>query len=200
MAAKHKRTSPAVGHALWGAEDVRYLTELWAQGLATRVIGLRMKRSKNSIIGAAHRHHLPPRESPIKPGGVKPKVRVHRSKESEMLRLAKKAEADARAARAMVVAAERRAAAAVVSAALRLERIAAENLWLAPETFTATAHIPGIGGRGCMYPLWGNTHPTHKYCGGVQRTGHVYCEKHFTLCTHRVAAGSYGNRYARGDF
>jgi len=200
MAKKHTRPTPAVANTPWGAKRVARLTQLWLSGMVTRLIGVELQCTKNSVISAAARYKLPPRGSPIKPGGVNPKVRVHRSKESEVLRLAKKAEADARAARAMVVAAKRRAAAAAVSAALRLERIAAENLWLAPETFTATAHIPGIGGRGCMYPLWGNTRPTHKYCGAAQRTGHVYCEKHFTLCTHRVAADSYGNRYARGAF
>lgn len=198
MEKKHTRTTPAVANTPWDEKRVARLSRLWLSGMVTRLIGVELQCTKNSVISAAARYKLPPRGSPIKPGGVKPKVRVHRSKESEVLRLAKKAEADARTARAAVVAAERRAAAAVVSAALRLERIAAENLWRAPETSAVAPagliHIAGIGGRGCMYPLWGNTHPTHKYCGGAQRTGHVYCEKHFTLCTHRAAADPRGAR------
>lgn len=188
MAKNHTRPTPAVGTTPWDEKRVARLSRLWLSGMVTRLIGVELQCTKSSVISAAARYKLPPRGSPIKPGGVKPKARVHRSKESEVLRLAEKAEADARAARAAVVAAERRAAAAVVSAALRLERIAAENLWHAPETPAGPIHIAGIGGRGCMYPLWGNTHPTHKYCGGAQRTGHVYCEPHFTLCTRRAAA------------
>ena len=182
MAGKYAR-APAVIIAPWGPKEVRRLTEMWAKGLSTRLIGVAMGRTKNSVIGAAHRNYLPARGTPIKPGGVQPKVRASRSKESEALRLAKKAEDDTRAARAAVVAAKHRAAAEVVSAALRLERIAAESLWRAPETSTAAIRSTGIGGRGCMYPLWGMVSPTHKYCGAAQRTGHVYCETHFQVCT-----------------
>lgn len=164
MAKNHTRPTPAVGNTPWDEKRVARLSRLWLSGMVTRLIGVELQCTKSSVISAAARYKLPPRGSPIKPGGVKPK------------------------ARAAVVAAERRAADAVVSAALRLERIAAENLWHAPETSAGPIHIAGIGGRGCMYPLWGDTHPTHKYCGGAQRTGHVYCEPHFTLCTRRAAA------------
>lgn len=41
------------------------LRQLWTEGHATAEIGRRMGRSKNSIVGHAHRMDLPPRPSPI---------------------------------------------------------------------------------------------------------------------------------------
>ena len=52
---------------LWDAESDKQLIELWASGLSTDRIGFKMNRSKNSIVGRAHR--LPeclPRPSPIR--------------------------------------------------------------------------------------------------------------------------------------
>lgn len=57
----------------WNPEQVAELRALWAEGLSTRLIGLRMGISKNSVIGKANRLHLSPRPSPVKRG--EPKVR-----------------------------------------------------------------------------------------------------------------------------
>ena len=195
MGKKHTRTSPATNNHIWDAASVARLTQLWMEGMVTRLIGVHMGLSKNSIVGAAHRLHLPERPSPIKLGGPNPKVRIHRTKESEALRLDKKAETDARAASMAVVVAARRAAAAVASAALRFERKTADELWYAkerPPAPTKTSGLGktnGIGGRGCMYPMWGDGRPTHEYCKKVQRTGYAYCTKHFLLCTYIPTAG-----------
>lgn len=48
---------------------------LWAEGHSTNEIGRRMKRSKNSIVGYAHRMFLPSRPNPVKGGGPKHDVR-----------------------------------------------------------------------------------------------------------------------------
>ena len=45
--------------------ELRELRDLWAQGISTAEIGRRMNRSKNSIVGKAHRLNLPARASPI---------------------------------------------------------------------------------------------------------------------------------------
>ncbi len=51
------------------SEDVR-LDSLWREGHSTLEIGRRLGRSKNSIIGRAHRLELPDRPSPIRRDGM----------------------------------------------------------------------------------------------------------------------------------
>lgn len=63
----------------WTDENIETLCALWAEGLSTRLIGLRMGISKNAVIGCADRLRkrgvaLPLRLSPIK--RVAPKVSV----------------------------------------------------------------------------------------------------------------------------
>lgn len=41
------------------------LRQLWADGLSTREIGLKIGKSKNAVIGRAHRLKLPPRPAPV---------------------------------------------------------------------------------------------------------------------------------------
>lgn len=53
----------------WPARDLDQLSRLWDEGLTASQIGLRMGRSKNSIVGKAHRLDLPSRPSPIRPNG-----------------------------------------------------------------------------------------------------------------------------------
>lgn len=50
----------------WEDEDDFLLTKLWNEGHRTTDIGKQMGRTKNSIVGRAHRLRLPPRPSPIK--------------------------------------------------------------------------------------------------------------------------------------
>lgn len=53
----------------WDEPTVRLLRDLWAQGHSTAEIGRRLKVSKNSVVGKAHRLDLDARPSPIR--GVK---------------------------------------------------------------------------------------------------------------------------------
>jgi len=50
----------------WPAERIVALRALWAEGLSTAEIGTRLGVSKNTVIGKAHRLHLPARPSPIR--------------------------------------------------------------------------------------------------------------------------------------
>lgn len=50
----------------WQNHEDLLLGKLWNDGLRTGLIADRMKRTKNSIIGRAHRLKLEPRKSPIK--------------------------------------------------------------------------------------------------------------------------------------
>lgn len=49
----------------WSDDAIRQLRKLWDEGLSAAQIGLRLRTSKNSIVGKAHRIGLPPRVSPI---------------------------------------------------------------------------------------------------------------------------------------
>lgn len=54
-----------MGTTTWTSEQVAELTRLWADGLTTSEIGLRIGKSKNAVIGRAHREGLAGRPSPI---------------------------------------------------------------------------------------------------------------------------------------
>ena len=49
----------------WSKLDDARLAVLWAEGHAASAIGREMGRTKNGIIGRAHRLHLAPRPSPL---------------------------------------------------------------------------------------------------------------------------------------
>lgn len=53
----------------WEEQELITIRELWLEGLSTNKIASRMKRSKNAIVGKAHRLGLPGRPSPINLGG-----------------------------------------------------------------------------------------------------------------------------------
>jgi GcrA cell cycle regulator len=53
----------------WSEQDDGRLATLWAEGHTTGVIAAEFGRSRNAVIGRAHRIGLPPRPSPI-PGHV----------------------------------------------------------------------------------------------------------------------------------
>ncbi|HEX3576583.1 MAG TPA: GcrA family cell cycle regulator [Rhodopila sp.] len=50
----------------WSADEMATLERLWLRGDATPLIASALGRSKNSIVGKAHRLRLPGRPSPIK--------------------------------------------------------------------------------------------------------------------------------------
>lgn len=82
--ATHVQFSPSgrlVAHRGWSADDDEKLRALWDEGLSTAQIGLRMNRSKNSVIGRAGRLDLPARPSPILPrgSGAQPRNRAPRA-------------------------------------------------------------------------------------------------------------------------
>lgn len=58
---------------VWDADDDARLTLLWAEGMSTVQIGLRIERTKSAVIGRARRLGLLPRPSPL-PGSPKPRA------------------------------------------------------------------------------------------------------------------------------
>lgn len=62
----------------WTKETIARLRAYWDEGLSTAEIGWRLGLSKNAIVGKAHRLHLPPRPSPIRPEGSGRRPSKHR--------------------------------------------------------------------------------------------------------------------------
>jgi len=50
----------------WSEEEIQKLRQLWDEGYSSSVIGRRLGRSKNSIVGKVRRAGLPARPSPLK--------------------------------------------------------------------------------------------------------------------------------------
>lgn len=65
----------------WPVKTIARLRGLWDEGLSTSKIAKQLGRSKNSVVGKAHRLNLPSRPSPIIRDGIPhPRViRVHRA-------------------------------------------------------------------------------------------------------------------------
>ena len=57
--------------AAWTPADIARLTELWATGQTSAAIAAAMGRSKNAVLGKAHRLKLASRPNPIKGGRPK---------------------------------------------------------------------------------------------------------------------------------
>jgi GcrA cell cycle regulator len=64
------RKCSAEANAGW---DSQILRDLWAEGVPAAEIGRRIHKSKNAVIGKAHRLGLVARPSPIKPTGNNPR-------------------------------------------------------------------------------------------------------------------------------
>jgi GcrA cell cycle regulator len=49
----------------WSEAELLTLRQLWAEGMSARLIGVELGRSRNSVVGKAHRLELAPRPSHI---------------------------------------------------------------------------------------------------------------------------------------
>lgn len=65
----------------WSEEIIAQLKDLWAEGLSTAEIGRRLSITKNAVVGKAHRLGLPPRPSPIRRNGSKPKTAADKTEQ-----------------------------------------------------------------------------------------------------------------------
>ena len=69
----------------WTDDDIAKLKKLWAEGHSTAEIGRLIGKSKNAVVGKAHRLSLAARPSPIKKSAVTPKaVETPRLEPTEM--------------------------------------------------------------------------------------------------------------------
>ncbi len=58
----------------WTDEDIERLKKLWSEGHSTAEIGRLIGKSKNAVVGKAHRLNLAARPSPIRKSSVTPKA------------------------------------------------------------------------------------------------------------------------------
>lgn len=52
------------------SELVARVRKLWDEGLSGSRIAAELRMTKNAVVGIAHRHHFPPRPSPIRPSAT----------------------------------------------------------------------------------------------------------------------------------
>lgn len=64
----------------WDEPSLKTLVEMWAAGCSAGVIAKKLDRTKNAVVGKAHRMALEARESPIRTGVANPKPRKRREK------------------------------------------------------------------------------------------------------------------------
>jgi len=183
------------GHSAWTAEDDARLRALWDAGHSLIQIGVRMGRSKNSVVGRAHRLRLAPRPSPIVPKGTarapRSTGRFVRRNSAAALERARQITETARAATPGVYArqaggegmsqsppaghlvpAQAGDPTAAVPAARGCEAVGLDVSSLTSPA--APASVPRVSlpreARGCRWPLWGDRErPDHRYCAAPVR-------------------------------
>lgn len=187
----------------WTGQQIEELRKLWAEGLSTRLIGERMRISKNAVVGKAHRLGLPERPSPVLRGDRSPDGAArHAVLREQALALHRGGMPRAHIAERLGVSANH------ASNLLRgVGQPKGRRLALAPGLglpATATAPVPQsapavppmqfrpIEPRCCKWPLWNDKErPTHRYCEGptiTRRDGvpDVYCAAHRAKATART--------------
>jgi GcrA cell cycle regulator len=164
------------GNAFSEAEDER-LRVLWDEGHSSNEIGRRMRRSKNSVIGRAHRLKLPLRQSPIQGYSDRklPASKSVRATYRKRKAVAPPIKAHVNSALALQRAVERQP---------RIVVVAAQAVVARPAPIPRAA----LAGTGCRWPMWSNTErATHVYCDAVRATlTHPYCDAHRAVGCRKV--------------
>ena len=153
----------------WTDEDIENLRKYWAEGHSTAEIGRLIGKSKNAVVGKAHRLSLPSRPSPIKKSSVAPKA-VEQPKASEtVVDPAEVEEAPVKAApKAGASAAAAKAATASTPSAAAPRRPA-----LQPRTKAK--------GPRCQWPYGHPDDAEFKFCLREVLAGKPYCPEHSSI-------------------
>lgn len=146
----------------WPPEAVAKLRKLWAEGFSASIIGRRMGRTRNAIIGKAHRLKLECRQSPSEPGKrLSPGPRLGAPKVKPQPR-AKPPRPGPQNRPALVFGR---------ATGKRAEMIAKA------ETLSATADIFGLNEATCRFPIGDPKAADFGYCGRPRERG-AYCACH----------------------
>lgn len=158
---------------MWTSDDDARLRELWASGLSTALIGEAMKRTKNAVVGRAHRMDLPARGSPLsRPGrqsAFTPEVQARalalRAQGFSNLQIAKQLGLGEETVRHRL----RVLCPPMPGAPRQVNRVIFHKRPIALPKPAPVAWAPPLvrvsTGRGCRWPMWGDAdRPTHVYC------------------------------------
>lgn len=168
----------------WSEQLVQDLRDLWAQGLSTAEIGVRLNLSKNAVVGKAHRLDLPGRPSPIirrdRPAPIPPPS-VPRQ-QITLPPLASAAVATALAAPRPVVFISRPVIPDFYRAAPRQPPTP-------PAPRVQPQPAPRIVRRSpptCCWPIGEPRSKTFRFCDGPSSPGKPYCDDHAKLAYLRI--------------
>ncbi|HEY2132219.1 MAG TPA: GcrA family cell cycle regulator [Acetobacteraceae bacterium] len=142
----------------WTADEQALVTQLWAEGHSMGQIARRIGRSKNSVVGKAHRLGLPSRPSPIQRAGYVPSKRAKRARRAGSVTLAPLAS---------LVAAPKPPRKSPVPAPIR-----------APKTESPAEIRPGRV-EPCCFIM--SVKPV-RYCDSPSMGGRPYCPAHWAIC------------------
>ncbi|GAA3660057.1 GcrA family cell cycle regulator [Acetobacter lovaniensis] len=193
----------------WSEEIIAQLKDLWAEGLSTAEIGRRLSITKNAVVGKAHRLGLPPRPSPIRRNGSKPKAAADKAEQPTLTPPASEAPASRITAPAPSAAPAPVAATApapvagpspVLAAATeasmvddktaRKEKAApAARPSTKPKTLLRSISDPEPQkrrGPSCCWPIGDPGTPGFHFCGATPIPGKPYCEEHAQIAYVRL--------------
>ncbi|MDE7548121.1 GcrA family cell cycle regulator [Acetobacter fabarum] len=196
----------------WSEEIIAQLKDLWAEGLSTAEIGRRLSITKNAVVGKAHRLGLPPRPSPIRRNGSKPKVAADKAEQLTPTPLATETPASRAAAPSpspVVHAAQPIATTApapvveqspapataaepggVDDKAARKEKAApVARTSVKPKTLLRSISDPEPQkrrGPSCCWPIGDPGTPGFHFCGATPIPGKPYCEEHAQIAYVRL--------------
>ncbi len=192
----------------WSEEIIAQLKDLWAEGLSTAEIGRRLSITKNAVVGKAHRLGLPPRPSPIRRNGSKPKAaadkpeqaatptpEAHATRSGAQAPSAAPAPQPAAAATPAPTAAPPPPAtppalAVVDDKAVRKEKPApAARTSTKPKTLLRSISDPEPQkrrGPSCCWPIGDPGTPGFHFCGATPIPGKPYCEEHAQIAYVRL--------------
>lgn len=196
----------------WSEEIIAQLKDLWAEGLSTAEIGRRLSITKNAVVGKAHRLGLPPRPSPIRRNGSKPKTAADKTEQPAAAAVATPtAEAPAARSSTPVPSAVHPAqphttavptpaappspvatpALAVIDdKAARKEKAApVARTGTKPKTLLRSISDPEPQkrrGPACCWPIGDPGTPGFHFCGATPIPGKPYCEEHAQIAYVRL--------------
>lgn len=170
----------------WTEFEDAELSALWEDGLSTSEIGRRMFRSKNSVVGRAHRQDLPARASPIRArsDGLPHKPPGRRAGPHTLPPLPSVADQAIVSASEPIVAApiSARLVSSIHEMRRRSEIAAAMARRVVPAAIPATPVAkPYARVSGCLFPIGEPGTKEFRYCDEPHENK-TYCDEHLAVC------------------
>ena len=150
----------------WTEAELATLDQMWRSGATAVTIAAAIGKSKNAIVGKAHRRSLAARPSPIRrlaPGEQRAPRKPRRAGAKTLPALPATSDAPP------------------LAHPVALPRVAPVTPTPAPQPAPAP-FVRTASAQGCTWPLWGHyERPTHSYCGALRTTNRLWCAKHAAI-------------------